>query len=38
MAELMAGALGGAPLPARFALGPRTVARGFRTAGSVVTP
>jgi sarcosine oxidase len=38
MAELMAAALGGAPLPDRFALGARTPARGFRTAGSVVTP
>jgi glycine/D-amino acid oxidase-like deaminating enzyme len=36
MAELMVAALGGAPLPERCALGARTVARGFRTAGSVV--
>ena len=38
MAELLAAALGGAPLPDRFALGARTAARGFRTAGSVVKP
>ena len=38
MAELMAGALAGAPLPDRFALGARVAARGFRTAGSVVKP
>jgi sarcosine oxidase len=38
MAELIAAALEGAPLPDRFALGARTPARGFRTAGSVVTP
>ena len=37
MAELMAAALAGtAALPDRFALGPRTPARGFRTAGSGV--
>jgi sarcosine oxidase len=38
MAELLAAALGGAPLPDRFTLGARTAARGFRTAGSVVKP
>ena len=38
MAEIVAGALNGEPLPERFALGARTVARGFRTAGSVVRP
>ena len=38
MAELMAAALGGAPLPDRFALGARAPARGFRTAGSAVKP
>jgi sarcosine oxidase len=36
MAELMAAALAGAPLPDRFALGPRTAARSFRTAGAGV--
>jgi sarcosine oxidase len=36
MAELMAAALGGAPLPARFAPGPRTAARSLRTAGAGV--
>ena len=36
MAERMAGALAGAELPPRFALGPRTPARSFRTAGSGV--
>jgi hypothetical protein len=36
MAERMAAALQGAPLPDRFALGARAAARGFRTAGSVV--
>jgi sarcosine oxidase len=36
MAEHMVGALRGAPLPDRFALGARTAGRGFRTAGSVM--
>jgi sarcosine oxidase len=36
MAELMAGALAGEPLPPRFALGARTPARSFRTAGAGV--
>jgi glycine/D-amino acid oxidase-like deaminating enzyme len=36
MAELMVAALAGAPLPDRFALGPRTAARSFRTAGAGV--
>ncbi len=38
MAELMAAALGGEPLPDRFALGPRTSARSLRTAGAGVKP
>ncbi len=39
MAELLAAALAGdAELPDRFALGPRTPARSFRTAGSGVRP
>jgi sarcosine oxidase len=36
MAEQMAAALAGAPLPQRFALGPRTAARSLRTAGAGV--
>jgi sarcosine oxidase len=38
MAELVAGALAGAPLPDRFALGARTAARSLRTAGAGVKP
>jgi sarcosine oxidase len=38
MAELMAAALAGAPLPDRFALGGRTAARSLRTAGAGVRP
>jgi sarcosine oxidase len=36
MAELMTAALGGGPLPTRFAPGPRTAARSLRTAGAGV--
>jgi glycine/D-amino acid oxidase-like deaminating enzyme len=38
MAEQMVAALAGAPLPDRYALGPRFTARSFRTAGAGVKP